>query len=68
METISGVRKPDSGMAVIVISSEMPEIMGVSNRIYTIAQGLITNEFVGDEITEENLMKAITITESAKHA
>ena len=58
----------ESGMAVIVISSEMPEIMGVSNRIYTIAQGLITDEFVGDEITEENLIKAITITESAKHA
>ena len=46
----------------------MPEIMGVSNRIYTIAQGLITDEFKGDEITEENLIKAITITESAKHA
>lgn len=58
----------ESGMAVIVISSEMPEIMGVSNRIYTIAQGLITGELTGDEITEENLIKAITITESAKHA
>lgn len=58
----------ESGMAVIVISSEMPEIMGVSNRIYTIAQGLITDELKGDEITEENLIKAITITESAKHA
>lgn len=58
----------ESGMAVIVISSEMPEIMGVSNRIYTIAQGLITDEFAGDEITEENLIKAITITESAKRA
>lgn len=58
----------ESGMAVIVISSEMPEIMGVSNRIYTIAQGLITAEFQGDEITEENLIKAITITESAKRA
>ena len=58
----------ESGMGVIVISSEMPEIMGVSNRIYTIAQGLITDEFVGDDITEENLIKAITITESAKRA
>lgn len=58
----------ESGMAVIVISPEMPEIMGVSNRIYTIAQGLITGELTGDEITEENLIKAITITESAKHA
>lgn len=58
----------ESGMAVIVISSEMPEIMGVSNRIYTIAQGLLTDEFEGDEITEENLIKAITITESSKRA
>ena len=58
----------ESGMAVIVISSEMPEIMGVSNRIYTIAQGLLTDEFKGDEITEENLIKAITITESSKRA
>lgn len=49
------------GMAVIVISSEMPEIMGISNRILTIAEGRITGELIGDEITEENIMKSITI-------
>lgn len=54
----------ESGFAVIVISSEMPEIIGVSNRIYTIAQGVITGEFSGDECTEENLIRAITITDS----
>lgn len=58
----------ESGMGVIVISSEMPEIMGVSNRIYTIAQGLITGELTSDEITEENLIKQITINDSSRKA
>ena len=44
-----------------VISSEMPEIMGVSNRIYTMAAGRITAELSGDEITEENLMRNIMV-------
>ena len=47
---------------MIVISSEMPEVMGISNRLIAITQGEITAEFTGDEITEENLIKAITIT------
>ena len=41
-------------MAVIVISSEMPEVMGISNRILTISQGNLTGELVGDEITEDS--------------
>jgi ABC-type sugar transport system ATPase subunit len=48
------------GMAVIVISSEMPEIMGVCDRIITMAEGRITGEFTGDKITEKNLMHAIS--------
>lgn len=54
----------EQGLAVIVISSEMPEIMGVSNRIYTMAQGRITGELGEAEITEENLMRNIVITDS----
>lgn len=49
----------ETGIAVIVISSEMPEIMGVSDRIVTMRGGRISGEFSGDEITEENLIKAI---------
>ena len=49
------------GMAVIVISSEMPEIMGVANKIYTMAEGKITGELTGDDITEKNLMMGITV-------
>lgn len=49
----------ESGIAVMVISSEMPEIMGVSDRIIAMREGKITGEFSGDEITEENLITAI---------
>jgi ABC-type sugar transport system ATPase subunit len=56
------------GMAVIIISSEMPEVMGISNRVLTIAQGNLTGELVGDEITEETLMRAILITDSTQQA
>lgn len=49
----------ESGISVVVISSEMPEIMGVSDRIITMREGKITGEFSGDDITEENLIKAI---------
>jgi ABC-type sugar transport system ATPase subunit len=38
--------------------------MGVSNRIYTMAQGRITGELGEAEITEENLMRNIVITDS----
>jgi len=34
------------GIAVIVISSEMPEIIGVSDRIITMLEGEVTGEFV----------------------
>jgi len=50
----------EQGMAILVISSEMPEIMGVSHRILTMHQGRITNEFSGENITESNLIDAIT--------
>ena len=56
------------GLAVIIISSEMPEVMGISNRVLTIAQGNLTGELVGDEITEETLMRAILITDSTQQA
>ena len=58
----------DSGMAIILISSEMPEIMGVSNRVITMAQGQLTKELTADDVTEESLMRSILITDSAQRA
>ncbi|HYE68605.1 MAG TPA: ATP-binding cassette domain-containing protein, partial [Anaerovoracaceae bacterium] len=49
------------GIAVIMISSEMPEIMGVSDRIIVLHEGKVTGEFVCDEsLTQEMLMKSAT--------
>jgi len=58
----------NEGKAIIIISSEMPEVMGISNRVITIAQGNLTGELTGDDITEEKLMRAILITDSSKQA
>ena len=46
----------EEGKAVIVISSELEEILGVSDRIYTLAYGHITGEVKADDATQENLM------------
>jgi ribose transport system ATP-binding protein len=50
----------DKGYAVLVISSEMPEVMGVSTRILAMYDGRITAEFDADEVTEDELVQAIT--------
>jgi ribose transport system ATP-binding protein len=46
------------GIAVIVVSSELPEIMAVSDRIITMRQGRIGNCFLRSEFTEESILKA----------
>lgn len=49
------------GMAIIVISSELPEILVISDRIITMREGAITGEIAGDEATEEGLMQMMTL-------
>lgn len=49
----------ESGVAVLVISSEMPEIMGISDRIIAMREGRITGVFEGDQISEQTLIAAI---------
>jgi putative multiple sugar transport system ATP-binding protein len=48
------------GKGVIVISSELPELLGISDRIYTIFEGQITDEFPIAEATPETLLKSMT--------
>jgi ribose transport system ATP-binding protein len=45
-----------SGVAVIMISSELPEILGMSDRILVMHQGTITGEFVSGEATQEKVL------------
>lgn len=48
-----------AGKAVIVISSEMPEIIGTCDRAYVINDGEIAGELNKDEITQEKIMQSI---------
>ncbi|ROQ37547.1 monosaccharide ABC transporter ATP-binding protein (CUT2 family) [Frondihabitans sp. PhB188] len=48
------------GKAVILISSELPELLGLSDRIYTIFEGSITNELTAAEADPESLMVSMT--------
>ncbi|TYC64275.1 sugar ABC transporter ATP-binding protein [Rhodobacterales bacterium] len=48
------------GYAVIVISSEMPEVLHVSDRIVAMYSGEIIRSFTSKEVTEDNLIQAIS--------
>ncbi len=48
-----------AGKAVIVISSEMPEIIGTCDRVYVINEGEIAGELQKDQLSQENIMKCI---------
>lgn len=47
----------DSGKGVLVISSELPELLGICDRIYTLNEGRITGCFNGKEASQEGLME-----------
>ncbi len=59
----------EKGMAVLFISSELPEIVGVCDRVLVMREGEITGEVGGEtgiEITQQNIMKFATdVTRSA---
>jgi ribose transport system ATP-binding protein len=48
------------GYAVIVISSEMPEVLHVSDRIVAMFSGRVMREFTAEEVTEDSLIQAIS--------
>ncbi|GGH38288.1 ribose import ATP-binding protein RbsA [Cribrihabitans marinus] len=50
----------ERGLAVIVISSEMPEVLGVSHRVLAMSEGAVVAEFEGDALTEEHLIDAVS--------
>lgn len=46
------------GLSIILISSEMPEVMGMSDRILVMHEGRISGEFSANNVTQEMLMAA----------
>lgn len=54
------------GIAILLISSEMPELIGLADRTLVMADGRVQAELTGDEITEEMILKyAMSDTASA---
>lgn len=49
----------DNGTAVLMITSELPELIGLSDRALVMHEGKIVNELVGDAINDENIMNSI---------
>ncbi|WP_402461563.1 multiple monosaccharide ABC transporter ATP-binding protein [Isoptericola aurantiacus] len=49
------------GKAVVVISSELPELLGICDRVYTLAFGRITGELPVADATQERLMELMTL-------
>jgi putative multiple sugar transport system ATP-binding protein len=58
-------RLADAGKAVLVISSELPELLGLCDRIYTLSAGRITGEVPRAEATQEGLMTLMTAGQEA---
>lgn len=58
-------RLADEGKGVMMISSELPELLGVCDRIYTVCEGRITGEMNAAEATQESLMRLMTDTAAA---
>jgi ribose transport system ATP-binding protein len=53
-------RLAQQGMGILMISSEMPEIIGMSDRVIVMCQGRVTGEFDRGEMTQEEIMTCAT--------
>jgi putative multiple sugar transport system ATP-binding protein len=51
----------DQGKAIVMISSELPELLGMCDRIYTISEGAVTGDVPRAEATQESLMYLMTM-------
>lgn len=56
------------GVGIVVISSELPELIGVSDRVLVIREGRISGEVSGDEMTEKNIMFLASLTDDQRSA
>jgi putative multiple sugar transport system ATP-binding protein len=53
-------RLVEQGMSIIMLSSELPEILGMSDRVYVVSRGRITGELPVEEATQEKIMRLAT--------
>ena len=51
----------EKGMSIIMISSELSEVLGMSDRVYVVASGTITGELAVKDATQEKIMQMATV-------
>jgi ribose transport system ATP-binding protein len=56
------------GKAIIMISSELPEILRMSHRVVIMCEGRVTGTLIADEATQESIMKFATMRKSVVQA
>ena len=61
-------RLADQGKGIVVISSELPELLGIYDRIYTLSEGRITADVPREKATAEYLMQFMTQEREKNHA
>ena len=54
------------GLAVLLVSSEMPELLALSNRVLVMCAGRITGELRGEQMTQTNILRLATVDEGAR--
>jgi ABC-type sugar transport system ATPase subunit len=54
-----------SGIAILMISSELTEVIGMADRIIVMREGRVTGELAGGEATEESIMRLVTSERAA---
>ena len=57
----------EAGKGVVIISSEMPELLGMCDRIYVMNDGAFVAEFAASEATQEKIMRSIVRNRSVSN-
>jgi rhamnose transport system ATP-binding protein len=53
-------QEAQAGMAIIMVSSELPEVLGMSDRVLVMREGLLVKELTAEEATPESVITAAT--------
>ncbi len=54
----------DSGCAIVLVSSEMPELLALSDRVLVMCEGAITGELTGEAMTQANILRLATVSDT----
>ena len=56
----------ENGGSIIMVSSEMPEVIGIADRVYIMREGYISGELSDVELSEQTLIQHASITSDAE--